>query len=95
MSSKRDWNSIPEKTPHPSPGRAAIILAVPLLFITICSAADPASVTFSLDFPDSSPEHYSIAVQSDGHTHYESAGKITADSDVRDNYETEIGRAHV
>jgi len=65
-------------------------LAVPFLLITICNAADPASVTFSLDFPDSSPEHYSIVVQSDGHTHYESSGKITADSDVRDNYETDF-----
>jgi hypothetical protein len=76
--------------PHPSRWHAAIILAAPLLFITICKAADPASVTFSLDFPGSSPEHYSVAVQSDGNTHYESSGKITADSDVRDNYETDF-----
>lgn len=66
------------------------MLAVPFLLITICDAADPASVTFSLDFPDSSPEHYSIAVQSDGHAHYESSGKITADSDVRDTYATDF-----
>lgn len=58
--------------------------------ITLCQAADPAAITFSLDFPNSSPEHYSIAVQSDGHAHYESSGKITADSDVRDNYETDF-----
>lgn len=90
MSSKHHWNSIPGKTLHRSPWNVAIILAVPFLFITISNAADPASVTFSLDFPDSSPEHYSIAVQSDGHTHYESSGKITADSDVRDNYETDF-----
>ena len=49
-------------------------------------AAGPASVTFSLDFPNSSPEHYSISVQSDGRAHYESTGKISADSDERDNY---------
>lgn len=90
MSSKRHWNLIPAKSPHPLPRHAARILAIPLLFITICNAADPASVTFSLDFPDSSPEHYSIAVQSDGHTHYESSGKITADSDVREDYETDF-----
>jgi len=53
-------------------------------------AADPASVTFSLDFPNSSPEHYSISVQSDGHAHYESSGKITADSDDRDDYQTDF-----
>ena|SRR3974390_266033 len=90
MSSKRHLDLVPAKTAGLSPRQLAIILAAPLLFITICSAADPASVTFSLDFPDSSPEHYSIAVQSDGHTHYESSGKITADSDVRDNYETDF-----
>lgn len=90
MSSKHHWNSIPGKTPHRSPWNVAFILAVSFLFITISNAADPASVTFSLDFPDSSPEHYSITVQSDGHTHYESSGKITADSDVRDNYETDF-----
>lgn len=61
-----------------------------LLSGTLCNAADPASITFSLDFPDSSPEHYSIAVQSDGHAHYESSGKISADSDVRDDYQTDF-----
>lgn len=66
-------------------------LAVFLLFSrALCIAADPASITFSLDFPNSSPEHYSIAVQSDGHAHYESTGKISADSDARDDYETDF-----
>jgi hypothetical protein len=60
------------------------------LFVPLCIAAEPAVVTFSLDFPDSSPEHYSIAVQSDGHAHYESSGKISNDSDVRDNYQTDV-----
>jgi len=54
------------------------------------SAADPATVTFSIDFPNSSPEHYSIDVQSDGRSHYESSGKISADSDVRDDYKTDF-----
>ena len=52
--------------------------------------AGPGSVGFSLDFPNSSPEHYSFAVQADGRAHYESSGKITADSDERDNYETDF-----
>jgi len=56
----------------------------------LCQAADPATITFSLDFPNSSPEHYSIAVQSDGQAHYESNGKISADSDARDTYETDF-----
>jgi len=61
-----------------------------LLSVAPSTAADPASITFSLDFPNSSPEHYSIAVQSDGHAHYESSGKISAESDVRDDYQTDF-----
>ena len=61
-----------------------------LLSIPLCNAADPATITFSLDFPNSSPEHYSIAIESDGHAHYESSGKISADSDVRDDYQTDF-----
>lgn len=69
-------------------GTAILVL---LLFTVVQSGAtDPASVMFSLDFPNSSPEHYSIAVQSDGHAHYESTGKISADSDVRDDYQTDF-----
>lgn len=53
-------------------------------------AADPASISFSLDFPNSSPEHYSISIESDGRAHYESSGKITPDSDERETYQTDF-----
>jgi len=53
-------------------------------------AADPATVTFSLDFPNSSPEHYSFSVQSDGHAKYESTGRISADSDERSSFDTDF-----
>jgi len=53
-------------------------------------AVEPATITFSLDFPTSDPEHYSIAVQSDGHAHYEWSGKISSDSDDRETYQTEF-----
>jgi len=53
-------------------------------------AADPATVKFSLDFPNSDPEHYSFAVQSDGHSKYESSGKISEGSDERDAYQTDF-----
>lgn len=53
-------------------------------------ASGTAKLTFSLDFPNSSPEHYVIAVQSDGHAHYESSGRITQDSDERDSYQTDF-----
>jgi hypothetical protein len=80
-----------------NPGRAAKpiqlwpALAVFLLLSVAPSiAANPATISFSLDFPNSSPEHYSIVVQSDGHAHYESSGKISADSDARDDYQTDF-----
>ena len=41
----------------------------------------PAVVTFTLDFPQSSPEHYSIAVDARGHANYECTGKVAEDSD--------------
>ena len=54
-----------------------IILAgsVALLGTLPACAAESATVTFSLDFPNSGPDHYSISVQSDGHAHYECSGK--------------------
>jgi len=61
-----------------------------LLSLRAAAAADPATITFSLDFPDSSPEHYSISVDSDVRAHYESSGKITVDSDERDTYQTDF-----
>lgn len=66
------------------------LLVFVLLSVAPSIAADPAIVTFSLDFPNSSPEHYSIVVQSEGHAHYESSGKISVDSDVRDDYQTDF-----
>ena len=62
-------------------------LAIPTL---PAAAADSATINFSLDFPNSSPEHYSISVESDGRAHYESSGKITADSDERDTYQIDF-----
>jgi hypothetical protein len=53
-------------------------------------AAEPATITFSLSFPDSDPERYTITVQSDGHARYECSAKISNDSDERENYQTEF-----
>ena len=46
----------------------------------------PAVVTFTIDFPTSQPEHYSIRVQSDGLAHYQSSGRRSADSDETDSF---------
>jgi len=45
-------------------------------------AQEAAVVTFTLDFPGSEPSHYVISVSSDGHSTYESDGKLSPDSDA-------------
>lgn len=54
--------------------------------LTYSQSPDPAVVIFTLDFPDSQPEHYSITIQSDGPSHYDSSGKLSPDSDVTDSF---------
>ncbi len=49
-------------------------------------STDPATVTFTLDFPNSQPEHYAIRIQSDGTAHYDSSGKLSPDSDDVDSF---------
>jgi len=63
------------------------------IFLALCVAShagETATVGFSLDFPNSSPEHYSFSVESDGHAKYESSGKIANESEDRTNYQTEF-----
>jgi hypothetical protein len=50
----------------------------------------PAVVTFTLDFPNSQPEHYLIRVQSDGSAHYQSSGRLSADSADADNFDLDF-----
>src|SRR5208282_3881340 len=52
-------------------------------------AEAPAVVTFSLDFPTSQPEHYSIRVQSDGSGRYQSSGRLSADPDETDSHDND------
>lgn len=77
-----------------------VFLAVQWITGAALAAPDGASISFSLDFPNSSPEHYEILVQSDGRARYVSSGRISQDSDVRDDYETsfilsDATRAHL
>lgn len=44
-------------------------------------------ITFTLDFPQSQPEHYSIRIPSEGQGHYQSTGRIARDSDETDSFE--------
>ena len=48
-----------------------------------------AAVTFTLDFPTSQPEHYSIRVPSEGSAHYQSSGRLTADSNDTDSHDSD------
>ena len=52
--------------------------------------APAASVSFSLDFPQSIPDHYEIAVASDGQARYDSTGKLTPDSEPGDPFHLEF-----
>jgi hypothetical protein len=46
----------------------------------VSTAARP-TVTFSLDFPQSNPEQYSITVDAGGHARYECTGKVAEDAE--------------
>jgi len=53
-------------------------------------AAGPATVSFSLDFPNSDPEAYQITVASDGHASYQCSARVSLESDDRDAYQSEF-----
>jgi hypothetical protein len=62
-----------------------------VLSSTLACAQNPAPakavVAFTLDFPTSQPEHYTIRIQSDGTAHYQSSGRLSADSDETDSFD--------
>jgi len=47
-------------------------------------------VTFTIDFPASQPEHYSIRVQADGVARYQSSGRRSPDSDETDSFDLDF-----
>jgi hypothetical protein len=46
----------------------------------------PATVTFTIDFPQSIPDHYVVAISSDGRAAYDSTGKLTPESEPADPF---------
>ena len=50
----------------------------------------PAVLTFTVDFPASQPEHYSIRIQSDRSARYQSSGRLSADSDDADSFDLDF-----
>jgi hypothetical protein len=53
-------------------------------------AADGATITFSLSFPNSDPESYSIIVDSSGHAKYESTARVSQASDDKETFDFEF-----
>jgi hypothetical protein len=74
----------------------SFLLAAFFLIASICAmplnaqSAPAATVSFTLDFPNSDPEHYSIAVDSAGHAKYESTARISQESEDRETYHTDF-----
>jgi hypothetical protein len=69
------------------------ILWLLLVSSTLAYSQTPAQVTFTLDFPTSQPEHYSIRIPSEGTARYQSAGRISADSDETDSFDFDFDLA--
>jgi hypothetical protein len=68
------------------PGRSRLHRTLCLLLLVLAlhiaaRAQGQAVVTFTLDFPGSEPSHYVISVSSDGHSSYDSDGKLSPDSE--------------
>lgn len=83
---------------HPFPVRwygLSFCISVLLCGLVAVQSSDaavepPASVSFTLDFPNSIPDHYMISVSSDGHASYDSTGKLTSDAEPGDPYHTDF-----
>ncbi len=65
-----------------------------LLALFVCSAfaqdATVPTVTFTLDFPNSDPEHFALSVRADGHATYDSNGKLTSLTEDKDPFHLEF-----
>jgi hypothetical protein len=72
------------------PRRLQIVCLLIFSSLLAYSQAAPVIITFTLDFPASQPEHYSIRVQSDGSARYQSSGRLSADSDQTDSFDLDF-----
>ena len=66
-----------------------VLVVVARSGLAVSQGSSPPSVsspviTFTLDFPQSNPSHYSITVDSTGHSSYECTGKVAEDSEPQD-----------
>jgi hypothetical protein len=73
----------------PRPFQLACLLVLCAVLSYSQTEAAPV-VTFTVDFPASQPEHYSIRVPSDGPARYQSSGRLSADSDETDSFDLDF-----
>jgi hypothetical protein len=66
--------------------QVACLLALLSAFACAQGAPDKPTVSFSLDFPASEPEHYALEIREDGQARYQSSGKTSADSEETDTF---------
>jgi len=69
---------------------SSLILFSSILAYSQTETQVPAVVTFTLDFPASQPERYSIRVQSDGSARYQSSGRLPANPDETDSFDLDF-----
>jgi hypothetical protein len=67
-----------------------VFAVLPLSGLTDGTQPSAATVTFTLDFPHSMPDHYSFSVSSDGRATYDSTGKLTAESEDGDPFHNDF-----
>ena len=66
--------------------RLTLVALILLVTASLAQQSPPATISFSLDFPQSIPDHYVITVSSDRHATYDSTGKLTPQSDPGDPF---------
>jgi hypothetical protein len=70
--------------------RGLLLCVLITLWAASSWAADPATISFSLDFPNSVPDHYTISISSNGQAHYSCTAKVSDQSDDRDAYSSDF-----
>jgi hypothetical protein len=70
--------------------RSWLFLACLIPCLSLAQNAKTPTISFTLDFPQSIPDHYAITVASDGHAEYNSTGKLTPDSEPPDPFHLEF-----
>jgi hypothetical protein len=71
----------PARAGRSRPHQTLLLLLLIVGLTLPARAQETAVVTFTLDFPGSEPSHYAISVSSDGHSTYDSDGKLSPDSE--------------